>query len=72
MTIEDKARKRLYELRGMTSEAFEIKILDLLLRYESAKSAYVELAISVSFADNGDAVYVADQQLISKFDAAFD
>lgn len=37
-----------------------------------AKSAYVELTNSVSFADNGEAAYVADQQLMSKFDTAFD
>lgn len=36
------------------------------------KSAYVELTNSVSFADNGEAAYVADQQLMSKFDAVFD
>jgi len=38
----------------------------------NAKAAYVELTNRVSFADNGEAVYVADQQLMSKFDAAFD
>ena len=37
-----------------------------------AKNAYVELTNSVSFADNGEAAYVADQQLMNKFDAAFD
>ncbi len=36
------------------------------------KAAYVELTNSVSFADNGEAAYVADQQLMSKFDAVFD
>lgn len=72
MTIEEKARKRLFELRAMTSEAFEIKMYELLLSYERAKCAYVDLTNSVSFADNGEAAYVADQQLMSKFDAAFD
>jgi len=35
-----------------------------------AKHAYVELTNSVSFADNGEAAYVADQKLMEKFDAA--
>lgn len=39
---------------------------------EDFKAAYVELSNSVSFADNGESAYVADQQLMSKFDAAFD
>jgi len=37
-----------------------------------AKAAYVELTNSVSFADNGEAAYVADQRLMTKFDDAFD
>lgn len=36
------------------------------------KAAYVELTNSVEFAGNGEAAYVASQQLMSKFDSAFD
>lgn len=47
-----------------------VKKLERIVR--DSKAAYVELTNSVSFSDNGEAAYVADQQLMSKFDAAFD
>jgi len=41
-------------------------------KLSAVRKLYVELTNSVSFADNGEACYLADQELMDKFDKLFD
>ncbi len=48
------------------------KLSELDNQFNSARIAYIELTNTVSFADNGEAAYVADLDLMNKFDSIFD
>lgn len=77
----ERAAKCVNALAGLSDDALDggwnfkemsayVKKLERIVR--ESKTAYVELTNSVEFADNGEAVYAANQALMSKLDAAFD